>query len=352
MRTPASSVAEGVRRGAPAGRTVVRVRGLTKRYPERRSWSEILRRPFGGGDVTVLRGVSFDVGAGEFFGLLGPNGAGKTTLFKILATLVSADDGEAEVAGHDVARDGEAVRASLASVVSGERSLYWRLDARENLELFADLHGLAPGERRERVPALLETVGLADAGRKMVGEFSSGMKQRLLLARALLPDPEVLLLDEPTRSLDPLAARDFRSFLQEEIAGRRGCTILLATHDSEEALELCDRVAVLDRGRLLAVGTAEELSARFVEDRYRILARDVEEDQLGWLERRGVVREWEIEGRDPDGWTRLAVALEGGMDEAGQVVTSLVQSGATVARFERMAVPLADLLERIMEGTP
>lgn len=333
---------------ATEGAVRISVRDLTKRFPERRPWSEILRDPFGGQKVTVLDDVSFSVGDGEFFGLLGPNGAGKTTLFKILATLVVPDGGEVRVAGYDVREDGAAVRSRLTCVLSDGRSLYWRLDARENLELFADLHGLPRPEVPGRIESLLETVGLEDTGDKMVGDFSSGMKQRLLLARSLLSDPEVLLLDEPTRSLDPLAARDFRKFLREEIAGRRGCTILLATHDSDEAFDLCDRVAVLHEGRLLAAGAAADLVDRYGEERYRLWIRDVEDERLDWLVRQGLVSDWRREGRGRDGWTELILVLSGGLDGAADVVSSLAMGGATVARFERVGVPLADLLERIM----
>lgn len=346
-RSPASAGPSGV---PPAGAAASRVavEGLTKRFPERRSWKEVLRRPFAGEEVTVLEDVSFAAGAGEFFGLLGPNGAGKTTLFRILATLLVPDGGRLRVAGHDVREEGSAVRSKLAAVLSDGRSLYWRLSARENLELFADLHGLPDRLRRDRVPSLLATVGLDGADQKMVGDYSSGMQQRLLLARALLTEPEVLLLDEPTRSLDPLAARDFRRFLREEIAGRRGCTILLATHDSEEALELCDRVGVLHEGRLLAVGTPEELMRRHGGERYRLWGRDIEDEQMSWLAERGPVVRWSRDGVDGKGWSRLSVTLAGGAEDAGELVSHLALSGATVARFERVDLPLADLLERVM----
>src|SRR5690606_25256479 len=131
-------------------------------------------------------------------------------------------------------------------------------------------HGLRGREAEARVGELLRVVALADTGEKMVGSFSSGMKQRLLIARALLSRPRILLLDEPTRSLDPLSARDFRAFLREEIAGQQGCSVILATHSAEEALNLCDRLAVLRKGELLAIGPAEELARRYGEERYRL----------------------------------------------------------------------------------
>src|SRR5690606_12283158 len=192
----------------------------------RRTWRQMLRQPFGRSErATVVDNVSFEVQKGEFFGLLGANGAGKTTLFRILAARLLPDTGTATVAGTDVVKDPARTRALLTPVVTDERSLHWRLSARENLELFAALFGLRGAAADARIDQLLASVELDDAGDKMVGTFSSGMKQRLLIARALLGQPRVLLLDEPTRSLDPISARRFRRFLREEITGRQGCTV-------------------------------------------------------------------------------------------------------------------------------
>ncbi len=350
-RSPADARRDAASGADGPAETVVRIEGLTKKYPRRRSWSEIFRDPLGGSRQTVLHDIDLEVRRREFFGLLGPNGAGKTTLFKILSTLVAPDGGRATVAGHDVVAEEAAVRDALVPVISDERSLFWRLSARENLELFGALHGLATVEADRRIESLLGTVGLAGEGRKIVGEFSSGMRQRLMLARALMARPEVLLLDEPTRSLDPLAAREFREFLREEIAGRLGCTVLLATHDSEEALGLCDRVGVLDRGRLLEVGRAEELAERYAGERYRAWARDVDAAALERLAREGALLEWELGPEDGEGWRRLDLAPAGGLEGAGELVSRLVHAGVTVGRFERRALPLADLLERIMDAS-
>ena len=220
---------------APNEAPLVRVVDLWKQFPTARSLGDFLRRPMGGPPSPAIADVSLEVRAGEFVGLLGPNGAGKTTLLKILATLIVPDRGTATVGGYDVVEQPANVRTVIASVLANERSLYWRLSARQNLELFAALLRLPPRETATRVGDALDVVGLADAGRKMVGQFSAGMMQRLLVARALLGHPRVLLLDEPTRSLDPTAAHAFRSFLREELAARRGCAVLVATHRSEEA---------------------------------------------------------------------------------------------------------------------
>ncbi len=323
--------------------------GLTKSFPARRGWLETIRHPLGTQYQQVLHGVSCTVREGEFFGLLGPNGAGKTTLFKILATLVLPDSGSATIAGFDVVQNAREVRRVLSPVIADERSLYWRLSSRENLELYGALQGLGGSAARRRAGELLEVVGLDDTGEKMVGSFSSGMKQRLLIARALIAYPRVLLLDEPTRSLDPVSARRFRAFLQEEIVGRQKCTVLLATHNAEEALELCDRVAVLNRGKLLAAGTAQSIASEMGNDRYRLWTSDPGHPGIAALAQRGVVDGIATrEGGDP-GWTVLEMDLPGGLERAAQVVAFLTEQGVPIARFEYAELSLADLIEKVVE---
>jgi ABC-2 type transport system ATP-binding protein len=323
--------------------------GLGKRFPVRRGWMQMMRHPRRITYTPVLQNVSAEVYEGEFFGLLGPNGAGKTTLFKILATLVLPDTGTASIAGFDIIQEAPKVRRVLAPVIADERSLYWRLSARENLELYGVLQGLDRHAAGERADDLLRVVGLDDTGIKIVASFSSGMKQRLLIARALIGGPRVLLLDEPTRSLDPISARQFRAFLREEIAGRQKCTVLLATHNTEEALELCDRVAVLDHGRMLATGTAARLARENGDERYRLWMRDPRQPGIAALVERGVARDVEVRGVDDDGWSILEMEIPGGPDRAAQVLAFLTEQNIPISRFERVTLSLADLIQRIVE---
>ena len=333
----------------PVARTAsaVSINGLSKRFAVRRSWSAAMRAPLRRETRLALSSIDLEVAEGEFLGLLGPNGAGKTTLFKVLSTLILPDTGRATILGHDVVDDPAATRRLLAPVIADERSLQWRLNAAENLRLFAALHAVPRREVTARVGDLLALVGLDATAGQLVGTFSSGMKQRLLIARALLARPRVLLLDEPTRSLDPISARGLRTFLRDELVGRQGCTVLLATHSADEAFGLCDRVAVLDKGQLLATGPVEHLAREVGDARYRVWTRDAAHPAWKALADRGVVAHDSTAVRD-DGWTRIDVDVPGGMDQAGHVLDLLTCAGVRVARFERAPLTLAELLDRIV----
>ncbi|GLZ11791.1 daunorubicin resistance protein DrrA family ABC transporter ATP-binding protein [Actinomadura sp. NBRC 104425] len=227
----------------PPNRPAISVSGLRKSY----------------GDKVVLDGVDLTVAEGTIFSLLGPNGAGKTTIVKILSTLIPADAGELRVAGHDVVRSPDAVRAAIG--VTGQFSAVDDLlTGEENLVLMADLHRLGRAEGRRRVAALLERFDLVDAAKKTAGTYSGGMKRRLDLAMTLVGDPRVIFLDEPTTGLDPRSRRAMWQIIRELVAG--GVTIFLTTQYLEEADELADRIAVLDGGRIVAEGTADELKRR------------------------------------------------------------------------------------------
>ena len=327
---------------------IVRLEGLTKSFPLQRTWRETLRAPFASPKTTVVDNVSFSVAEGEIFGLLGQNGAGKTTIFKMLSTLILADAGTATIAGYDVRSEGSSVRRSLAPVIANERSLYWRLSAVENLRLYATLQGLRGRDVRAEVERVIGITGLSDTGEKMVGMFSSGMRQRLLIARALLGRPRVLLLDEPTRSLDPISARDFRHFLRETVVRAEGCTVLLATHDADEVWDLCDRVGVLERGRLLAVDETSALRYRAASDRYRVWIRASDGAAAVAraaaagiaLQRRGAAAE--------AGWDEFECTILDGTEGAARALALLSADGGAVARFERAAPSLADLIERVL----
>ncbi|HTZ62064.1 MAG TPA: ABC transporter ATP-binding protein [Thermoplasmata archaeon] len=205
----------------------------------------------------ALRGVDLAVEAGAIFGLLGPNGAGKTTLVKILSTLLLPTSGMARVLGHDVVEDTAWLRPRIGLVLGGERGLYNRINARDNLRYFADLYGIPRAEREARIDEVLARVDLVAAADRRVEEFSRGMKQKLHIARGILHRPQVLFLDEPTIGLDPKSARETRKLVRSLVAD--GVTILLTTHYMFEAEELCPEIAVLSKGRIVARDTVAGL---------------------------------------------------------------------------------------------
>jgi ABC-2 type transport system ATP-binding protein len=215
------------------------------------------------GETNAVDDLTLDVHAGEIFGFLGHNGAGKTTTVRLLNGVLEPTSGSANVLGQNPQTDGPAVRARTG-VLTETPSLDERLTARENLSIYAELFDVPRAEVSGRVDSLLTEFELAGRADEKVGGYSKGMKQRLALARALLHKPEVLFLDEPTAALDPVAARHVHT-LVETLARREGCTVFLCTHNLVEAQRLCDRVAVMEHGRLVALGTPFELTRQYVK---------------------------------------------------------------------------------------
>src|SRR5579864_1565511 len=270
--------------------------------------------------VVALDDVSLSIPLGEVHGLLGPNGAGKTTLVKILSTVLLPSAGRAFVCGHDVVAETKAVRPLIGIVFGGERGLYTRLSARQNLEYWGALYQLNGGEIKKRTGLLLERVGLTDRADQRVEEFSRGMKQRLHLARGLMGDARVLFLDEPTTGMDPLAAREFRQLIGE-LKGE-GRTILLTTHDMVEAETVCDRVTLIDHGRLLATETPRTLGSLIS----RFQRIDVEDAPTELLAELGRIAGVSSVSTQADGSARIEVTEEGA---TSIVLRRLVDSGVT-----------------------
>src|SRR3954469_25272238 len=233
---------------------VVDARDLKRTY---KTSTGIFKR--GSLEVEAVRGVSFEIGEGELFGLLGPNGAGKTTTIKMLITLLIPTSGQASVLGYDVVKDAREVRKRIGYVFGGDRGLYERLSALDNLRYFSELYGVPPREQRARIAQLLELVGLTGREQERVEGYSRGMRQRLHIARGLLHDPDVLFLDEPSIGIDPIGARELRATIAS--LTDVGKTVLLTTHYMFEADLLCDRIAVIRKGEIVAEGTPAALKA-------------------------------------------------------------------------------------------
>ncbi|MCX8062502.1 MAG: ABC transporter ATP-binding protein [Anaerolineales bacterium] len=210
-------------------------------------------------EVHALNDVSFEVKEGEIFGLLGPNGAGKTTLIKILTTLLLPTAGKVFVNGYDVVKQENQVRSSVGCMLMGERGLYWKLTGRENLEYFAALYHLPPKKRKQRAAQILKLIQLEDIADRTVETYSSGQKMKLAFGKALIQDAPLLVLDEPTNTLDVPSASELRAIVRQ--LNQQGKTVIYTTHIMAEAEALCQRVAIIDRGELLALGTPDELKA-------------------------------------------------------------------------------------------
>ena len=239
--------------------SAISIRNLSKTYPSPfRRLRAFFRRPVKE-PVEALRDVTFDVNTGEIFGLIGRNGAGKTTLTKIVATLVRPTTGSVSVRGDDTVRHDEQVRRQIGLATAEERSFYWRLTAEQNLIFFARLHGLSDRTAKQRIKELFAKLELDEVARRRFGEMSTGNKQRLAVARALLSQPPILLLDEPTRSLDPLAAARMRELIRSQAQQDPAVTVLLTSHNLAEVETLCERVAIISRGRIRAIDTPQKL---------------------------------------------------------------------------------------------
>ena len=239
--------------------SAISIRNLSKTYPVSfRRVRAFFRRPVKN-PVEALRDVSFEVETGEIFGLIGRNGAGKTTLTKIVATLVQPTTGSVSVHGHDSVSDDEHVRRQVGLATAEERSFYWRLSSEQNLMFFARLHGLSDRAAKQRIKELFAQLELDEVARRRFGELSTGNKQRLAVARAMLASPPVLLLDEPTRSLDPLAAARMRELIRSLAEQDPPVTIFLTSHNLAEVETLCARVAIISRGRIRAIDTLRNL---------------------------------------------------------------------------------------------
>ncbi|MEV6346640.1 ABC transporter ATP-binding protein [Actinoplanes sp. NPDC051851] len=315
--------------------------GLRRTYRTRTGWLRPRRET-----VEAVRGVDLTVRRGELFGLLGPNGAGKTTTIKMLNTLLIPTAGTARICGFDVVRQTREVRRRIGYVFGGDRGLYDRLSALDNLRYFAELYGVPARDQRRRIGELLELVGLTGRERERVEGYSRGMRQRLHIARGLLHEPEVLFLDEPSIGVDPVAARELR----RTVAGlaESGTTVLLTTHYMAEADELCDRIAVIADGRIQALGTPAELRRRAEGRRVvEVEAYGVPDTTVTALRGLPGVRETVLEERGT--LQLLTVQSDAGVDVQGEVLREL--TGIRLGRVNSREPTLEDAYVAIVSAS-
>lgn len=234
------------------------------RFPVPKRYLDYLRRPFSKPRYqTALNAIDLNIAKGDRVAILGPNGAGKTTLLKLIGGLIYPTEGQLTVEGFDTVRDNQRARRSVGYVLNEERSFYWRLTGYQNLRFFGALDNLKGEALEKRIQDWTRLVGLEDAIHREVSKYSSGMKQRLALARGLLPNPAILILDEPTRTLDPIAAEDVKGIILNKIHASQIRTLLIATHRLEEALDLCNKFCMVKSGTIQFFGTLDDIKEKF-----------------------------------------------------------------------------------------
>ena len=305
----------------------------TKRSPQNPS----------GAPVVALDGVTLDVPQGELFGLLGPNGAGKTTLIKVLVTLLLPTRGAAKVLGLDVVGQAQQIRERISMVSGGEHSGYGILTVREQLWMFSQFYGLPSKPALARIDELLQVVGLFEERHRRTSALSTGMHQRMNLVRGLLPDPEVLFLDEPTVGLDVTAARDIRAYIKAWIRMKPGRTILLTTHYMREAEELCDRVSIIHKGRIIASDAPATLKRRASGGTYFLLTTET----LDGISLAGLPGVQRADTRALDG--RMELRLELAEDGAiAGVVKVLADSNRRIFSLQKVEPTLEEVFVQLV----
>ena len=326
----------------------IRTEGLTRTYrrPKKR-WGRPAD-PNTPPDFVALAGVDLEVRPGELFGLLGPNGAGKTTLIKILTTLLAPSAGRAWVDGLDVATEAHAVRPRINMVSGGESSGYGILTVRENLWLFSRIYGVPNSDVKARTDRMLDVVGLADKANSRVSHLSTGQRQKMNFCRGFITDPKILFLDEPTLGLDVTSARAIRTFVREWMAEKPGRTLLLTTHYMAEADELCDRLAVIDKGKVLACDTPGNLKRRLQQfSTFELTLAPGANGVAGVAKVPGVHQATRAETPDNVG---LKVALT---DESaiGAVVQRVIQDGGKILTMTKVEPTLEDVFLELVGRT-
>ncbi len=323
------------------------VEHVDKSFPAAQGPVAMLRSFVGGIPRSqVLFDVSLSVARGELFGLLGPNGAGKSTLLKLLATLTVPESGRMTIDGIDVLRDPIAAKRRIGLCTSDERSFYFRLSARQNLEFFGALVGLSGKHLRRRIDECIDLVDLREFLDSRFGGFSSGMKVRLTMARALLADPAILFLDEPTRAVDPVHAEELRTLIRRNLVDGAGKTVVLATNLLEEAWQLCDRVAVVNHGRIVALGPPRELDVDLrAVSRYRFTVDNVDDDLLARTRNVPGFRDLRVELTDHG--VDLHVELEQTDGVLGALMRAVSWNGSTLRDFRPVEPEPVDVFKKV-----
>ena len=326
----------------------ITIKNISKKFPKTSGYRDLL--PFRHREWTeAVKDITLDIKEGEFFGMLGPNGAGKTTLIKMLCCLVLPNSGTASVFGHDVVKNEQQVKETVGLVSAEERSFFWRITGRENLEFYASLYHIPKQTARKRIDELMELVGLTEDGEKRFQNYSTGMRQKLAIARGLLSEPRLLFVDEPTRSLDPVSAQAVRRFLKEKIAAE-GKTVILATHNLNEAEQLCDRLAIINHGHLKALGSVGNLRAIFqTQEKCRLQVSRYSENMLLQIQKiEGVLGCNKAEPHD--GVINLELMITNRTSVLPHIMQTLVGGGAEIHDCQVDMLPLEEIFIHALDG--
>ena len=325
--------------------------GLTKKFIRRRKIKQIVLHPLQRETITALDGIDLQIKKGELSGILGPNGAGKTTLIKLLSTLILPDAGKAWVNGYDILRHPESIKQSIGLATGEERSFYWRLSGRGNLQFFATLYNMSPSQAERRINEILQTFELQEKADDLFHTYSTGIKQKLALARGLLNNPQILFIDEPTKSLDPIAAQNIRKLIREKLVKEQGKTVFLATHNLEEAEEICDHLDIIDRGRILCQGTPSEIRKSVSkEDRYILKVRDLTAETLKKIKnQKGIVRLSHRPEPTNSSISTLEVHLLKHESTLSLLIETLVRAGVSILDCNHFEIPLEDVFAQIIK---
>jgi len=325
---------------------------LSKQFTLPRGWANLLRpgrwrRADAADSVVAVDGITLTVNQGELYGLLGPNGAGKTTLIRLLCTMVVPSSGRGSIFGIDLSQSNQ-IRQQIGMASGDERSFYWRLSGRHNLEFFGALCGLDEQQARQRAGELLEKVDLASHADRPFRTYSSGQKQRLSIARALLHRPRLLFLDEPTRSLDPTATMRLHEFIEQELLAGEGMTILLTTHRLDEAARLSQRIGIMQAGRLQAQGTPAELRARLGPTAsYRLRVSQLAGDPASLAA--GLPGRLQAQPDDQQGAWLLELEEAGGEAGLAELLRRIVLAGGQVLEVQRQQASLEQVFQRFTQ---
>ncbi|MBU1627111.1 ABC transporter ATP-binding protein [bacterium] len=330
-------------------KVVARANNLVKLYPVPRRYSEMILHPFSFKKVLAVDGISIDIEQNEIFGLLGPNGAGKTTLIKMLVGLVFPTSGFAEICGIDIVKNLDQAKLKVGCVLSEERSFFWRLTGRQNLEFFATLYNLNKNVAKARIDYLFELVDLRNKENEQFMSYSTGMKQKMAIARGLLINPEILFMDEPTKSLDPYMASKLRNFVKDEIVVKLGKTVFLATHNLQDVEDMCTKIAIISKGKIKAVGTINEISKVIdSQKKFQIITLNFKDEVKNYLDR---IKDIQMDSVTKCEGSHYEITFR--TDKENEVVPHitkmLVDNGLMIMTIKEVERSLTEVFSRIVE---